>query len=248
MKTKITFLTIFLLSFSVMADDHMENPTFFPLEGFACNFNSGKDMDDLLKTTGKWNDYVDSSDLQYSAWIFTPYFYSEDMPADTIWIGISPTWEEMMKGAEMMGTPEGQKIQAEFDRISDCYDHTNWGLEIVRPSASLGDGMVTMQWCTLHEGTTNDQILAADKKLNAFMDQGSSTGGISRWWPGSGIPSRFDADLLWVQSAESMTAWGRSADQAVNGGGNQVAQELYGELMTCTNREVFLADAVRISQ
>ena len=73
MKTKITFLTIFLLSFSVMADDHMENPTFFPLEGFACNFNSGKDMDDLLKTTGKWNDYVDSSDLQYSAWIFTPY-------------------------------------------------------------------------------------------------------------------------------------------------------------------------------
>ena len=96
-------------------------------------------------------------------------------------------------------------------------------------------------------GTTNDQILAADKKLNAFMDQGSSTGGISRWWPGSGIPSRFDADLLWVQSAESMTAWGRGADQAVNGGGNQVAQELYGELMTCTNREVFLADAVRIS-
>ena len=47
------------------------------------------------------------------------------------------------------------------------------------------------------------------------MDQGSSTGGISRWWPGSGIPSRFDADLLWVQSAESMTAWGRGADQAV---------------------------------
>ena len=44
-----------------------------------------------------------------------------------------------------------------------------------------------------------------------------------------------------------MTAWGRGADQAVNGGGNQVAQELYSELMTCTNREVFLADAVRIS-
>ena len=94
----------------------------------------------------------------------------------------------------MLATPEGHKLQAEVDRISDCYDHTNWGLEMFRPSASLCDGMVNMQWCNLNEGTTNDQILGAAKKLNALMDQGSSTGGISRWWPGSGIPSRLDAD------------------------------------------------------
>lgn len=240
---------ILTLSVNLFADDHLQDsPTFLPLEGFACNYNSGKDMGDLQKVTEKWNDFVDGTDVQYNAWIFTPYFYSEEQTADTYWIGVAPTWEELMRGAETMTTPKGQKIQAEFDKVSSCYDHSNWGLEIVRPSAELGDGMVTIQWCTLTDGTTPEQILAADKKLNAFMDQGTSTGGISRWWPGSGIPSRFDADLLWVQSAESMTAWGRGADQAVNGGGNQVAQQLYGELMTCKNREVFMADAVRISQ
>ena len=53
MKTKITFLTIFLLSFSVMADDHMENPAFIPLEGYACNFSKGKDKDE-----GFWNNLI----------------------------------------------------------------------------------------------------------------------------------------------------------------------------------------------
>ena len=94
-----------------------------------------------------------------------------------------------MRGAETMAAPKGQKIQAEFDKVSSCYYHSNWGLEIVRSAAELGDGLVTIQWCTLTEGTTNDQILAADKKLNAFMDQGGSTGGVSRWWPGSGFLS-----------------------------------------------------------
>ena len=233
------------LSFTAIADGHEEAPTYLPLEGFACNYNSGKDLGDFIKATEKWNDYVDETGVSYNAWVFTPYFYSEDQKADAYWIGIAPTWEELMKGAETMANSKGQKIQAEFDKITTCYDHSNWGLEIVRSSAELGDAVVTMQWCTLTEEATPEKLVAADKKLNAFLDSGDSTGGISRWYPGSGVPSRFDADLLWVQSAESMVAWGKGADQAVNGGGNQVSQELYGDLMTCNNREVFIADAVR---
>ena len=93
------------------------------------------------------------------------------MTADTIWIGVAPTWEEMMEAAETMTTEEGQKIQAKFDRISDCYDHTGWGLEIVRASQELGGGLATTQWCTLNEGVTPDQVLAADKKIYALIEE-----------------------------------------------------------------------------
>ena len=90
-------LPLFLtLSFSVAADNHDETPTYLPLEGFACNYNSGKDMSDLSKVTDKWNDYADETGVQYNAWIFTPYFYSEEQTADTYWIGVAPTWEELL--------------------------------------------------------------------------------------------------------------------------------------------------------
>ena len=163
MKNKIIIsLATLLLSLTALADDHV--PTYIPLEGFACNYNSGQDMGDLLKVTDKWNDYADETGVQYNAWIFTPYFYSEDQQADTYWIGVAPTWEELMRGAETMIAPKGQKIQAEFDKVSNCYDHTNWGLEIVRPSAELGDGVVTIQWCTLTEEQLQTRFLLLIKK------------------------------------------------------------------------------------
>ena len=65
------------------------------------------------------------------------------------------------------------------------------------------------------------------------------TGGAGRWWPGSGLPSRFTADFLWSQSADSLVEWGKAVDMAVNGGGNQAMQSIYGDLMTCDNRAVY---------
>ena len=248
MKTKITFLTIFLLSFSVMADDHMENPAFIPLEGYACNFSKGKDMDDLYKVVDKWNEHIDEGGTQYNSWVFTPFYYSEEEAADIYWIGVSPTWEEMLKTDEHMTKPEGQKIQAQFNKVSPCYDHTNWGYESVRTgSDSDDDGVVTLQWCDLTEDTTRDQVLAADKKYNAYMESTGSSSGAGRWWPGSGIPSRFTADFIWGVGADSLSDWGRGADRAVNGGGNQAMQSIYGDLMTCSNRSVYTVKAARIT-
>ena len=42
-----------------------------------------------------------------------------------------------------------------------------------------------------------------------------------------------------------MIEWGRGVDRAVNGGGNQANQAIYGELMTCDNRAVYSVKAVR---
>jgi hypothetical protein len=237
----------FFFSLNTFADGH-EQPSFIPLEGFACNYSPGKDMDDLLQVTKTWNDYMDDGGSKYSAWLFTPYFYSEDEAADVFWIGVSPTWEELAKGEQHMSAPKGQKINAQFNKIVPCYDHTNWGYESVRSSSGSSDddeGVVTIMWCTLAEGVTYEDVLAADEKFNAYEDSTGSATGVGRWWPGSGIPSRFTADFLWAQGVDSMQSWGQSVDRAVNGGGNQATLAIYGELMSCDNRAVYKVKSVR---
>ena len=102
-------------------------------------------------------------------------------------------------------------------------------------------------WCDLTEGTTRDQVLEADKKYNTYMESIDSTSGAGRWWPGSGLPTRFTADFLWGTGADSLADWGRGADRAVNGGGNQAMQSIYGDLMTCSNRAVYTVKAARSS-
>ena len=250
---KVTLVAIFsfLFSLTVFADNHIEAPTFVPIEGFACNYAPGKDMDDLMRVTKEWNDYVDDSDVQYNAWIFSTYFYSEEETADFFWIGASPTWEELGKAQALMMEPRGLKINEKFNSVTPCNDHTNWGYQSVRDFQSEdGDnqGVSSIVWCSLSEGATYDQLLAADKKFNEYADSLNMKGGAGRWYPGSGIPSRFDADFLWSQDADNHVEWGKSVDQAVNGGGNQVFQSIYGDLMTCSNRAVYNVTGVRASQ
>ena len=247
------FIKIFFASFislvlssSVLADDHQ--PTFIPVEGFGCNYAPGKDMNDLMRVVDEWNEYVDDSDVQYSAWIFSTYFYSEEETADFFWIGASPTWEELGKAQALMMEPKGQRINSKFNSVTPCNDHTNWGYESVRDLKSEdGDnqGVSSIVWCSLTEGTTYEQVLAADKKFNDYADSMNMKGGAGRWYPGSGIPSRFDADFLWSQDSDNHVEWGKAVDQAVNGGGNQMMQSIYGDLMTCNNRAVYNVTGVR---
>ena len=71
MKIKIILISIFLsfLNFA-NADDHVE---FGALEGLQCNFQNGKDMDDVMKVISEWNEFGDENfSAPYSAWIFTP--------------------------------------------------------------------------------------------------------------------------------------------------------------------------------
>ena len=247
-KLLIASLSTIFLSFSVLSND--AEPTFVPVEGFACNYAPGRDMDDLMKVVNEWNEYVDESDVQYSAWVFSTYFYSDEETADFFWIGASPTWEELGKTQTLMMEPEGQKLSNKFNRVTPCSDHTNWGYENVREFQSEdGDnqGVTSIVWCSLTEGTTYEQVLAADKKFNEYADSMNMKGGAGRWYPGSGIPSRFDADFLWSQDADNHIEWGKAVDRAVNGGGNQVFQSIYGELMTCENRAVYNVTAVRMN-
>ena len=56
MKKLLSAIGLSLLSFGAIADDHA--PTIFGIETYACNYNEGKTLEDLLGVSKKWDKFA----------------------------------------------------------------------------------------------------------------------------------------------------------------------------------------------
>jgi hypothetical protein len=155
----------------------------------------------------------------------------------------------MGKAQELMLSEEGAKIQAKFDKVTSCGEHDIWGSYTVRASSNEGGGVLNLSSCKLTEGTTTEDLMSADKKMNAFADQAGNTGGIYRWFPGPGVQLAWTSkyDFLAANTTSSLSQWGAGADGMVNGGGAAMQASIYGNLMQCEDTRVFLATQARSS-
>tara|TARA_Y200000002_G_C22576127_1_gene618770 strand:+ start:243 stop:1001 length:759 start_codon:yes stop_codon:yes gene_type:complete len=248
MKKIILVLTIiFTFSFNILkADDHI--PTIGAMEMFACNYNKSKDISDSMKVVEEWNEYIDSTEVSYSAWILEPYYTNPEEQYDSYWIGFSQSFEEMGLAQETMFTDEGIKLDEKFAKVSTCEAHSLWGFQSVRENKDpFGDGFLAASRCKLMDDATPQMIMAADVKWNEFMDSSGMSGGIFRWYAGPGVSSEFsdDYDFVNINTIDSLSAFGAGADINVNGGGNMVAASIYSELMQCEDMRVYTAKVAR---
>lgn len=240
---------LFSLSFNTFSEEQ-EQPNIVPLEHFGCNYNKGKDRDDDLKVISEWNEFVDQSGLNYSAYLVDPYYTNPDEQYDTHWIGFSPSFEEMGKAQELMMTAEGAKLQDKFNRVTTCGEHDLWGSYTVRASSNNeGGGILTLSSCKLTEGSTIEDLMQADVRMNEFADQAGNTGGIYRWFPGPGVQLEWTSeyDFLAANTASSLSEWGAGADAMVNQGGAAMQASIYGNLVQCVDTRVFVVTQVRSS-
>jgi hypothetical protein len=247
--SKILAFLLLALSFNIYSDHH-EMPTFTPMESFSCNYNPGMDIEDDLRVTKNWNKYIDTTGINYSAWLLHPYYTNDTEEHDVYWIGFTATWEEMGKASDIMLTKEGAKIQAQYDKVTTCAGHDIWGTETVRASKrDPGDGYLTLSSCSLTDEANPAAFEDADKKFNEYADSVGDENGSYRWYPGPGVKLEWSSeyDFLLASTTDSLSSWGSTADRNVNGGGNQVLTSLYGNLMQCEDMRVFKATAARIN-
>ena len=243
MKLITKIITIAMLGFSLAIN---AAPPFFPMEAYSCNYNEGKDLQDYLDVSEDWKDYADDSGMAYNSWVLTPHYYSQDWDHDVYWIGFSPTWEQLAEAQQTMNVGKGIKLNERFLKVVSCDSHSGWGVDNVRNIPELGDGVLSLQDCTLSEDATFEKLLAADEKWNAMLDESGYEGGLARWWPGAGITSEYTHDFLFAIIADSLVAAGKNVDERVNGGGNARATEVYGDLVSCENERTYIATATRI--
>jgi len=239
---------IVFLSFSIFADDHvMSSPTFVPLEIQQCNFENNKDMDDFLKHIPAWNELLDEySQFPYSGWVLVPHYRTaSNFDFDFGWLGVSDSWKNF--GAIYDAWFEsGSDLSKKFDRVRSCKTQTIFGSQAIRPSQTRSDsGVLLVSNCTLKEGTSPQELAAADKKWNDYLDSTGNKGGIYRWFPGPGAPMDVDYTFKNVLTASSMTEWGEASDIFVNGGGIPTQISIYGDMLDCDSPRMYQSSTMR---
>lgn len=236
----VSFL-VALISYPAYADDHM--PRISALEMFQCSFADGKDVDDLKKVAAEWDGWVDGKfDDAYTAYIMQPVVYNgADFPIDYIWLGVAENHEAMGRIKDQWFT-QGGKLQKKFDAVAPCNASSFLTSMELKPYANLGGaGYLQVNACELKDGVNYDDVAAADSKWVAWMTEKGMTLGAYRWFTGVGDARASTTDFYNIYVAESLEERGKAHDLMINGGGMQVAQSLYNDLMICDKPRVWMA-------
>lgn len=233
MKKLISAIGLSLLSFGVIADDHA--PSIFGIETYACNYNEGKTLEDLLDVSKKWDKFASENfSMPYQGYVLTPYYRSADSQYEVYWVGVSPSFEAQGTTQGEMLT-KGAKLSAEFLEVLDCEGQGQWGaMTVMSGGESVPEqGTVSFQSCTMKEGASMEKMMVADAKMTALAQKIGITGGMLRWFPLGGQNNSFTADYLQVTSNSSLAERGKNYDRAIKNGMPQLVDSFYGELVQC---------------
>ena len=232
---KIIFAAVFIAVASAYADHHAQVPVYGGVSALACDYVEGRDIDDLLQVSEKWNGWASKNFSKvYTGNVLTPHYYDESA-ADVYWVGFSPSFTDQGIVQREWQT-KGAKMQVEFDSVMTCKSHSQFAWVQVRDESGDTDtGIVDFSACKMSPGTTRAELAAADTQMGEFLSKVESSVRIYRWYPlqATGEESR-GIDYFQANWHESLEAKGSNSDKLVINGGLQLRNALYGSLIECS--------------
>ncbi len=218
-------------------------PSINPIEIYACSFNEGQTMDDLMRVTADWNAWMDAEGQDdYWAVTLMPLYHSTEIDFDIAWVGGWPDGATMAAGTEFWITKGGEHQKA-YERVVDCDEHVNFAVLDVQPY-SFQTGPVEFSNCTVKEGKSFPDALAAVNQWVAYQGENGIVQGHFLLFPAFGESSDADYSFKWV-TVSSYETFGRAYDQFGTGGGWRKSQELFGEVLDCDSSRVYHGTPVR---
>ncbi|GAB5452506.1 MAG: hypothetical protein Hals2KO_28340 [Halioglobus sp.] len=192
-----------------------------PVEAFYCNYQDGKDMDDLMKVAQRFSKWADDGHADYSAWILTPQFGQlADLP-EVLWLGSNSSGDMMGKGLDAY-LAEGGDIQKEFDKVVDCYAHVlASSIEVNAPDGPPQSGVVMFGQCSIDEGGDWSEAVAGHRQFSGTMRDMGTKGSNWLFFPMLGGPADINLDYWSVTTFSSWTDYFSAYEVYVNGGGWQ---------------------------
>ena len=236
MKNFALLICVLLASFSTslaISDDHLELPVFGGVETFACDFVDGKGMDDLMKVTKKWDKWADKiHSVAYTGLVLSPFYY-DALDADVYWVGFSSSFRDQAV-AQAEYEAKGAKMQADFDSVYSCKSHSQLAWVRVRDeSGPTDEGIVDFSACAMLPNASQQDLSAADTKMNAFLTKIESSARIYRWYPMQGNETN-GADFYQASWSGSFEEKGLNTDKFLQNGGVQLRDSLYGPIVKCS--------------
>lgn len=212
MKKIIWITTVILSTFSISvnADNHRG-----AMEFFACSFNEGKDMSDMMKVTEEWQRFADKNFSEtYQAGIMSPYLASTgDFPMDFIWVGFSKDQEKLGRVADEW-LAKGQKLQAKFDSVAKCDTHSFWTTLERRAFDGMGKpAFLQVRSCTAKDDVVWGQIYRAQTEMMEWFDTNEIGGGNFVWIPRVGDARDSDVTYYDVWATKSLAERGAAVEK-----------------------------------
>ncbi|MDX1735420.1 MAG: hypothetical protein R3228_13690 [Halioglobus sp.] len=204
-----------------------------PVEAFYCNYQDGKDIDDLMKIAERFSKWADESHPDYSAWILTPQFGQFNELPEVLWLGSNTSGDMMGKGLDAY-LAEGADIQKEFDKVVDCYAHAlASSVPVNAPDGPPGNGVVMFSQCAIAEGSDWSKAVAAHKQFSDAMREMGTKGSNWMFFPMLGGPADMGLDYWGVSTFASWTDYFSAYEIYVNGGGWQKQQDALAGAASC---------------
>lgn len=229
-------------------DEQPENPVMRVVEGWTCDYNEGKGPADLKKANDAWNAWMDESGQNdYYAAILTPYFYGE-YKFDIGWLGVSRDGN-VFGGGTQRWINEGGEVAAMFGDAITCKSHTAWVSMVVDPSdgddgdESDNDFVVSMSNCSIKEGHTFDDYMAANAEWDAYAkENGINTVGWA-WFPVAG-ESNNDYGFKAVSAEDDFVTMGANWQKFMEGHWRK-SSELFDKIVDCDISRIYNAKTIR---
>jgi hypothetical protein len=217
------------------------------VEVFACTFNDGQDMGDLLAASNRFNSWADQNGVaDYTAVIMRPFLFSDQVTFDALWLGAWPNGTAMGAGeAKWLAT--GSQVQAAFDSATDCGTHALYAAVAIRtpagPPPERG-GMTMFRDCKIREGRTAPEAIEALRQWSDYVAERGHSGFDAVLFPLAGESPDADYSFKSVHGFNSVEEMGRAIDLYTTGG-VQRSNEILGRVIDCDSPRVYLSDRVR---
>jgi hypothetical protein len=247
--TAMSGLMILFAGFgTALGQEEAEEPNLVPVETFTCDFVDGKGMSDLQKVIDEWNEFMDEKGVDYYfAATVTPYYFGE-LAFDIGWLGAWADGSRMGAGTDTW-LGEGGEIGAKFAAVVDCKSHTNFVSMQVKQGPQDEDEsdnnfVMSFSNCSIKDGKTFDDYMAAQKAWNAYQDENGFSDSAWVMFPIFG-ESDDSYDFKAIGTNDDHTAFGKDY-QLMSEGHWRKSSELFDDVVDCDIARLYNASTVRM--
>ena len=242
-----------VFSFTVIADDH-ETPEYkYEVEAnkaeyYIGNFNSNKDIDDLVAWYGKFAKWAEGKGDTYDEMtvaLLQPYFHSDMSSADVMWVNTWPSPSSQFNALQTWITEGGSKLLESLP-VTNSRQVDTWQWAISQPSSMDAGNMMyaTYADCSIEEGYDARQVYDMYKDFAIYAQSQGDTLGRKMIVPDAGYQLPDGVDFIRLMYSSSISERGTNAELYYSKiGDSEAAENLKG--FSCTNARSYIGLSMR---
>lgn len=175
-----------------------------------------------------------------------PVLSSVNTQLEVVWLGAWQNGRDMGRGMQQWAT-DNDGLAAEFDRVITCGEHSNSASLNIRPPVDNwpgAGGVAVFANCTVAEGKTMEDALAAHQAWAKHLDATGSKAGMWVFFPSFG-QNNPAWDYKVVTSHPDYNSFGADWENYANAQGWMKAMEIAGGIVSCDSPRVYHSTTVR---